>query len=52
MATVNAKRESLRDAPPPFRPEDALAAPKGVMYQQACKITQERGEGVSEPSQA
>lgn len=46
MATVNARRESLRDDPPSLRLEDALQAPRGVMFQQACKITQERGEGV------
>lgn len=46
VATVNARRESLRDDPPSLSLEDALQAPRGVMFQQACKITQERGEGV------
>lgn len=49
VATVNARRESLRDDPPSLRLEDALQAPRGVMFQQACKITQERGEGVRHP---
>ena len=40
VAAVNAKREGLGEQPRAIGVDDVMAAPKAVMYQQACKITQ------------
>ena len=46
MAAVNSKREGLGETPRPIGIKDVLAASRAVLYQQACKITQERGAGL------
>lgn len=40
MAAVNAKREGLGEQPRRIGVAEVMAAPKAVMYRQACKITQ------------
>ncbi len=45
VAAVNAQREDLGERPRRLGVEAVMAAPKSVMYQQACKITQVGGCG-------